>query len=194
VGALLSQKVHIPKDQVIEHTTTEASKHAMLTEIELRLQQQTLKVHRDFDQLLTELANYRVPDKPIVQDSVMALGFAVVTADKAHARAAGGGINRELFRELNGGTFGPPLSWLNRQKITTDGPSVGLVRIVRDVTDPRDVSEYKADALTGELQEKLARLGERGPRRGSPASTSARPTPRWNPALRRSGTHPTLRA
>jgi len=157
VGALLSQNVRIPKDQVIEHTTTEASKQAMLTEIELRLQQQTLKIHREFDQLLTELANYRVPDKQIVQDSVMALGFAVANADKANARAAGGGINRELFYELNGGTLGPSPSWLNRQKITTDGPSWGLVPVIRDVSDPRELNRYKADALTGELEAMLAR-------------------------------------
>jgi hypothetical protein len=156
VGALLSQQLRIPKDQVIEHTTTQASKQTMLTEIELRLQQQTLKIHRDFDQLLTELANYRVPDKPLVQDSVMALGFAVANADKANARAAGGGINRELFYELNGGTLGPPPSWLNRQKITTDGPSWGLVPVVCDVSDPREMSEYKADAMTGELEKMLA--------------------------------------
>jgi hypothetical protein len=51
-GSLLIQNLRMPSDQVIEHTTTEASKQAMLTEIELRLQQQTLKIHRDFQQLL----------------------------------------------------------------------------------------------------------------------------------------------
>lgn len=46
---------------------------------------------------------------------------------------------RNLF-ELNGGTLGPPPSWLDRQKITTDGPSFGLVPVVRDVSDPREIS------------------------------------------------------
>jgi hypothetical protein len=155
-GSLLIQNLRMPSDQVIEHTTTEASKQAMLTEIELRLQQQTLRIHRDFHQLLAELAYYRFPDKSITQDSVMALGFAVASADHAHARTAGGRINRELFYELNGGTVGPPRSWLDRQKITTDGPSYGLVRVVRDVSDPREMSAYQADALTGELAEMLA--------------------------------------
>jgi hypothetical protein len=126
IGLPLIQNLRIPNDQVIEHTTTQASKQGMLTEIELHLQQQTLKIHPDFDQLLGELAGYHLPDKAIVQDSVMALGFAVANADEAHARAASG-INRELFYELNGGPVGPPPHWLDRQKITTNGPSFGLI-------------------------------------------------------------------
>jgi hypothetical protein len=126
-GSLLIQNLRMPSDQIIEHTTTEASKRAMLTEIELRLQQQTLKIHRDFHQLLAELADYRFPDKSITQDSVMALGFAVANANHAHARTAGGSINRELLNALNGGAAAPPSSWLDRQKITTDGPSFGLI-------------------------------------------------------------------
>ena len=86
----------------------------------------------------------------------MALGFAVANAQHAHARAAGGGINRRLFRELNSGVAEPPFWWLDRQKITTDGPSFGLVRVVRDVTDPREMGKYQADAFTGELAEMLA--------------------------------------
>ena len=46
--------------------------------------------------------------------------------------------------------------WLDQQKITTDGPAYGLVRVVRDVSDPRELSEYQADALTGELEAMLA--------------------------------------
>jgi len=38
----------------------------------------------------------------------------------------------------------------------TDGPSYGLVRVVRDVSDPREICAYQADALTGELAEMLA--------------------------------------
>lgn len=155
-GSLLIQNLRMPSDHVIEQTTTEASKQAMLIEIELRLQQQTLKIHRDFHQLLAELADYRFPDKSITQDSVMALGFAVANAEHAHARAAGGSINRELLHALNGGAAGAPSWWLDRQKITTDGPSYGLVPVVRDVSDPRDMSRYQADAITGELAEMLA--------------------------------------
>jgi hypothetical protein len=62
----------------------------MLTAIELRLQQRMLKIHPEFRQLLAELADYRLPDSSITQDSVMALGFAVANADRAHAvRTAG---------------------------------------------------------------------------------------------------------
>lgn len=154
-GSLVIQNLRMPSDQVIDQTTTEASKQVMLTEIELRLQQQTLKIHRDFQQLLAELADYRFPDKSITQDSVMALGFAVANAQYAHARMAGGSINRELLYELNGGAAGAPSWWLDRQKITTDGPSYGLVPVVRDVSDPREMSRYQADALTGELAEML---------------------------------------
>jgi hypothetical protein len=95
----------------------------------------------------------------------MALGFAVSKADHAHARGSAG-INRELFYELNFGTAGPPSWWLDRQKITTDGPGFGLVRVVRDVSDPREISEFKVDAFTGELEAMLAQ----GWRAADPAS------------------------
>ena len=74
---------------MIEYTTTEATKLQMLTAIELHLQQRTLMIHRDFDQLLSELAAYREPDGSITQDSVMALGLAVANAEHAHARGSG---------------------------------------------------------------------------------------------------------
>jgi hypothetical protein len=150
----LIQNLDLPEEQRIEHRTTLASKQAMLTAIELHLQQQTLKIHPDFDQLLAELAGYRFDDGSITQDSVIALGLAVTYAHRAHARNSGGRINHELFRELNG-LPGPPSSWLDRQKLTTDGPSYGLVRVVREVSDPRELSQYQADALTGELEEML---------------------------------------
>jgi hypothetical protein len=106
IGMPLIQNLGLPKEQLIEHTTTQASKDAMLTAIELHLQQQTLKIHRDFHQLLEELADYRLPDRSITQDSVIALGLAVANTEHAHARDGGGRINRELFHALN---FGTPL-------------------------------------------------------------------------------------
>ena len=69
---------------------------------------------------------------------------------------AGGSINRELLHALNGGAATGAPWWLDRQKITTDGPSYGLVPVVRDVSDPREMSRYLADALTSELAEMLA--------------------------------------
>lgn len=156
IGMPLIQNLGLPKEQLIEHMTTHASKQAMLTAIELHLQQQTLKIHSDFQQLLEELADYRLPDRSITQDSVVALGLAVANAQHAHDLAGGGRINRQLFRELNFGTpSGPPTWWLDQQKITTDGPSYGLVPVVREVSDPRELSRYQADALTGELEEML---------------------------------------
>jgi hypothetical protein len=86
----------------------------------------------------------------------MALGFAVEHAGLASAAGSGHGIDRQLFYELNGGHRSPPSRWRDAQKITIDGPSYGLVPIVRDVSDPREISEYQADALTKELEEKLA--------------------------------------
>jgi len=68
----------------------------MLTEIEIQLQQQTLKIHPDFQQLLIELAEYRLEEGSITQDSVMALGFAVTNRHHANA-LTGGRINWELF-------------------------------------------------------------------------------------------------
>jgi hypothetical protein len=156
IGMPLMQNLGLPKDQLIEHTTTHDSKQAMLTEIEFHLQQQTLKIHRDFQQLLAELADYRLPDRSITQDSVVALGLAVANAQHAHALAGGGRINRQLFRELNFGTSsGPPSWWLDQQKLTRDGPSHGLVPVVREVSDPRELSRYQADALTEELEKML---------------------------------------
>jgi len=155
IGKPVIQNLHLPASQLIEFTTTRESKQAMLIEIEIMLQQRTLKIHSDFDQLLRELTDYRLSEGSIRQDSVMALGFAVANQNHASAVGSGSGINRELFRELNFGTATPPSWWLDRQKITTDGPSYGLVPVVRDVGDPREMSRYQADALTPELQEML---------------------------------------
>jgi hypothetical protein len=155
IGMPLIQNLGLPKEQLIEYTTTHASKEAMLTAIELHLQQQTLKIHPEFQQLLAELADYRLPDRSITQDSVIALGLAVANTQHAHALAGGGRINRQLLRELNFGTSSGPPWWLDKQKLTTEGPSYGLVRVVREVSNPRELSQYQADALTDELEEML---------------------------------------
>ncbi len=57
---------------------------------------------------------------------VMALGFAVTNRHHANA-LTGGRINWELFYELT--TYLAPPWWLDRQKLATNGPSVGLVRV-----------------------------------------------------------------
>jgi len=150
------QNLQLPETAVIPRTTTTESKKAMLTEIEIRLQDRTLKIHREFDQLLRELVNYRELDNSITQDSVIALGLALSNKEHASSSRSGGGINRELFYALNRGDGTPPLSWLDRQKITSDGPSWGLVKVVRDVSGPREISEYQADACTDELERMLA--------------------------------------
>src|SRR5204863_5825156 len=108
----------------------------------------TLKIHHDFGQLLAELVNYRQPDGSITQDSVMALGFAVNNRYRASASGTGGRILADLMRELNGGSSGPPQWWLDTQKFATDGPGHGLVRVVREVSDPRKLSAFQADALS----------------------------------------------
>jgi hypothetical protein len=154
IGLPVIQNLRLPPAAVIEHTTTQASKQAMLTKIELLLQKKTLKIHPDFHELLTELADYRLPDGSITQDSVMALGFAVANADHASASGSGARVNRELFYELNGGTPGPPSWWLDRQKIATDGLSYGLVKL--NPPPGSDRPPYRADSLTGELDEMLA--------------------------------------
>jgi hypothetical protein len=89
IGLPLIQNLHLPEGELIEQTTTQASKQQMLTAVELLLQQKTLKIHPDFQQLRAELADYRLPDSSITQDSVMALGFAVSNADHAHAVSSG---------------------------------------------------------------------------------------------------------
>jgi hypothetical protein len=52
------------------------------------------------------------------------------------------------MRELNGGASGQPRWWLDKQKIATDAFAYGLVRVVREVSDPRELSSYKADAFS----------------------------------------------
>jgi hypothetical protein len=89
IGKPVIQNLRLPDDELIEHMTTQASKQQMLTAIELQLQQETLKIHPKFRELLAELAEYRQPEGSITQDSVMALGFAVANAGDAHARWSG---------------------------------------------------------------------------------------------------------
>jgi hypothetical protein len=85
VGKPVIDNLRLPEGELIEYTTTKASKQQMLTAIELHLQQRALKIHPQFDQLLDELSNYRDPEGSIVQDSVMALGIAVSNAEFAQA-------------------------------------------------------------------------------------------------------------
>jgi hypothetical protein len=101
IGLPLIQNLRLPASDLIEQTTTQASKQAMLTEIELLLQEQRLKIHPDFQQLRAELAAYRLPDSTLTQDSVMALGFAVLNCQHAHPVVSRGRINLALMRELN---------------------------------------------------------------------------------------------
>ena len=121
------QTLHLPQSELIAPITTLPSKQAMLTEIEIQLQEQTLKIHPDFHQLLAELADYRLPDDSITQDSVVALGLAISHAHHAHARDSGGRILMDLFYELNGGMPGPRSLSLDRQKDTTNGRAFGLI-------------------------------------------------------------------
>lgn len=89
IGKPVIENLHLPEGELIEYTTTRASKRQMLTAIELYLEQRTLKIHTDFDQLLSELAAYRDPEGSIVQDSVMALGIAVANVEFAQAQSSG---------------------------------------------------------------------------------------------------------
>jgi hypothetical protein len=101
IGLPTIQNLQLPRDQVMHQTTTKAFKQAMLSEIEWLLTQQTLKIHAEFRHLLAELADYRLPDTSIAQDSVMALGFAVMYRHHAANTDSRGRINGRLFRELN---------------------------------------------------------------------------------------------
>ena len=101
IGKPVIENLGLAEGEVIEYTTTKATKLQMLTAIELHLQQRTLAIHRDFDQLLSELAAYREPDGSITQDSVTALGLAVANAEHAHARGSGreSVLDLELFTD-----------------------------------------------------------------------------------------------
>jgi hypothetical protein len=54
IGLPILQNLRLPAAELLPHTTTKASKQAMLTEIEILLQERTLKIHSDFRQLLTD--------------------------------------------------------------------------------------------------------------------------------------------
>lgn len=112
----------------IELTTTAGSKQALLTELEIRLQEQTLKIDPGFQQLVSELRDYRLPAGSTADDSVMALGFAVTHAHHAHAVKPGGRINGPLLLYLNGLAKRPP-GWLDKHLqpgLTMRGPN-GLI-------------------------------------------------------------------
>ena len=145
IGQPIIQNLRLPLNELIAHTTTKASKQTMLTEIEILLQERTLKINPQFRQLLTELTNYHEQDGSIVQDSVMALGFAVSNRHQASCAFSGGRVLVDLMRELNGGSATPPSSWLDKQKLATDGPSFGLVRL--NPPPNSDRAPYQADAL-----------------------------------------------
>jgi hypothetical protein len=66
----------------------------------------------------------------------------------AASRATAVRILVDLMRELNGGSGGPPQWWLDKRKLATDGLTYGLVRVVREVSDPRELKAYQADALS----------------------------------------------
>ena len=162
IGGPVIQNLLLPESELIAHTTTKASKQAMLTEIEIQLQQQTLKIHPDFQQLLAELAEYRLEEGSITQDSVMALGFAVSNRHRADDLTVGR-YNRELFYELNE-LPGPPASWLERQKLASDGPAYGLVRVdFEDGSstsfDPDDPADYRrVEGIRAEIAAGLRRV------------------------------------
>lgn len=147
IGLAILENLHLPADELIPYTTSQVSKQAMLTEIEMLLQERTLKIHPDFGQLLAELRNYRQPDGSITQDSVMALGFAVSSRRLASASGTGGRILVDLMRELNGGGSEAPQWWFDKQKVASDAFTYGLVRVVREVSDPNELSAYQADAF-----------------------------------------------
>lgn len=132
IGLAILENLRLPADELIPYTTSQRSKQAMLTEIEMLLQERTLKIHPDFGQLLAELGSYRQPDTSITQDSVMALGFAVSSRRLASASGTGGRILVDLMRELNGGGSAAPQWWLDSQKVATDAFTHGLVRVTRE--------------------------------------------------------------
>jgi hypothetical protein len=76
------------------------------------LQLHLIKFHPSLKQLEAELRDYQLPDKNVVQDSVMALAITLEHAAEAQGFQATGSIDRRLLRELNA-----PAS--RRQPITT---------------------------------------------------------------------------
>ena len=130
IGKAVIENLRLPEDELIEHTTTKASKQQMLTAIELHLQQRSLKIHSRFRELLDELTDYRQPEGSIPQDSVMALGFAVANAGYAHARWSGREASSISSRTQTPGTTGttPAVSDLRKTCSTTTTPAVASCR------------------------------------------------------------------
>jgi hypothetical protein len=151
IGKPTIQNTAISADELIEHTTTQATKEAMLTELETQLQQQTLKIHPEFQQLLAELADYRLPEGSLAQDSVMAIGFAVLHRHHAHAVSSGGRIDRRLLRALNSD---PYAAWLDERERAREQAEAwvaegwepdGTVRMLRRMRIVSDSGTYDVE-------------------------------------------------
>jgi hypothetical protein len=80
----------IPENELISHTTSRQSKPVALAETKLSLEQMTLKWKpREVPILDTEMRSYKLDDKAIKQDTVMALSIAVHYGVEAAADTGG---------------------------------------------------------------------------------------------------------
>lgn len=89
-GEAVRENLNIPERQVIGFKTTKPSKARIITQLKLRLQQQTLKWRAtECPQLDVEMRGYQIPDDDVVQDSVMTLAIA---EDHAHLAYSAGRV------------------------------------------------------------------------------------------------------
>jgi hypothetical protein len=112
MGAAVADTLDIPEHQLRRFTTSKKSKERIIEALRSRLQLHLIKFHPSLKQLESELRDYQLPDKNVVQDSVMALAITLDYAAEARGFQATGSIDRRLLRELNA-----PAS--RRQPITT---------------------------------------------------------------------------
>jgi phage terminase large subunit-like protein len=100
-GAAVADNVTIPEQQLRRFTTSRSAKERIIEQLRLQLQNQLIKFHPSLRQLESELRDYQLPDKHVVQDSVIALAIALDHAAEARAFQARGRISPSLFRRLN---------------------------------------------------------------------------------------------
>lgn len=101
IGAAVADNLEIPAHQLRRFTTSKTSKERIIEALRSRLQLQLVKFHPSLRQLESELRDYQLPDKNVVQDSVIALAITLDHAAEAQAFQAGGRINTRRLRELN---------------------------------------------------------------------------------------------
>ncbi len=129
IGAAVADNLTIPAPQLRRFTTSKTSKERIIEALRAQLQLQLIKFHPSLKQVESELRDYQLPDKNVVQDSVMALAITLDPAAEARAFQARGRIDRDLFRRLNASSYA---DWLDERDARVRAPPDPPVHLVTE--------------------------------------------------------------